>query len=124
MAGSTGVDASAGVTLSGWPHVAQSIATILTTRIGARVMRRDFGSDLMSLVDAPISDRVVLAMFVAAATALNRWEPRFSLDRVAIAAAGAEGGILLVLSGTYFPRGHLGDFNVQEDAQTRVVVSQ
>ncbi|PTW53920.1 hypothetical protein C8N35_11540 [Breoghania corrubedonensis] len=121
---SSGVDAITGQGLEGWPHVEQSIGKILTTRIGSRVMRRDFGSDIPLLIDAPMNDRVVLAVFVAAAIAIDRWEPRFALRSVAIADAGPSGSIVLALSGTYYPRGHLGDFSIEEDARTRVMVRQ
>ncbi|MEN1410054.1 GPW/gp25 family protein, partial [Pseudomonas aeruginosa] len=37
-------------------HIRQSIADILTTRIGTRVMRREYGSQLPELIDAPFND--------------------------------------------------------------------
>ncbi|MEN1450892.1 GPW/gp25 family protein, partial [Pseudomonas aeruginosa] len=36
-------------------HIRQSIAVILTTRIGTRVMRREYGSQLPELIDAPFN---------------------------------------------------------------------
>ncbi|MEI9428735.1 GPW/gp25 family protein [Mesorhizobium sp. Cs1299R1N3] len=108
---SLGVDRQTGGILTGWEHVKQSIEVILTTPIGSRVMRRDFGSRLMSLIDAPMNDRVVLAAYSAVADALAKWEPRYRLETVNIDAAGASGAITFLLSGTYYPRGHLGDFS-------------
>jgi phage baseplate assembly protein W len=108
---SVGVNRREGGILTGWEHVKQSIEVILTTPIGTRVMRRDFGSRLTSLIDAPMNDRVVLAAYSAVADALARWEPRYRLDTVKIEAAGAGGAITFILSGTYYPRGHLGDFS-------------
>ncbi|MCP6362631.1 GPW/gp25 family protein, partial [Klebsiella pneumoniae] len=73
MADSTGVNAATGAALTDWAHVQQSIKKILTTPIGSRVMRRDFGSDLPDLVDQKMIQRNVLAVYSAAATAIARW---------------------------------------------------
>lgn len=50
-----GMDATTGKPLSGDAHLAQSVADILTTPIGSRVMRRSYGSLIPSLIDAPIN---------------------------------------------------------------------
>ncbi|NBO96416.1 MAG: phage baseplate protein, partial [Betaproteobacteria bacterium] len=39
-----GINAQTGQPLAGIDHLRQSIRDILTTRIGTRVMRRDYGS--------------------------------------------------------------------------------
>lgn len=118
---STGIDRATGRPLADFDHVRQSIARILTTRIGTRVMRRDFGSKVPDLVDAKMTRRSVLAVYSAAAEALEAWEPRFRL--VAAAIVGAEPGTIdLELSGIYFPRGHLGDWSSAEDATMRVTI--
>ncbi len=102
-----------GPTVDGWAHVQQSIADILRTPVGARVMRRDYGSRLPDLVDALPTDRTLLALWVAVAEALDRWEPRFSVERIGLgsleAADMADGRVTLEMIGTYYPRGHLGD---------------
>lgn len=122
MADSAGIHSVSGAQLVDWPHTQQSIAKILTTPIGARVMRRDFGSELFDLVDRKMTERSILAIYGAAATAIARWEPRFRLRRAAIVNAGADGRIDLALMGTYFPRGHLGDFTVAEDRTARILI--
>ena len=121
MADSTGVNAATGAALTGWQHVQQSIKKILTTPIGSRVMRREFGSDLPDLVDSKMIQRNVLAVYSAAATAIARWEPRFRMRGGADERAEPTGVLALVIYGTYFPRGHLGDYSVAEDATARVV---
>jgi len=108
---SVGINRATGRPLADWEHVKQSIAVILTTALGTRVMRRDFGSRLMSLIDAPTNDRVILAAYSAIAEAIERQELRYRLDAVTIAEASADGAITFNLSGTYYPRGHLGDFS-------------
>lgn len=67
-----------------------------------------------------MNDATILQVFVACAEAIQKWEPRFRLDRVTIGEAGADGKIGLNLFGTYYPRGHLGDFTVEEKRSTTV----
>lgn len=119
---SFGVNAETGAALEGWPHVLQSIRKILTTSIGTRVMRREFGSELMSLIDAPMEGRVLLALYVATANAIARWEPRFRLSAVTLLRVDAQGRVHLLLTGTYFPRGHLGDFTAATSERTAEVL--
>ncbi|MBX8827533.1 GPW/gp25 family protein, partial [Ochrobactrum sp. SFR4] len=121
MADSTGVNAFTGQKLSDWAHVEQSINIILTTPIGSRVMRRDFGSNLPDLVDRKLTPRGVLAVYSAAALAIDKYEPRFQLTKASITAVNHTGHIGLSLFGTYYPRGHLGDYSIAEDKTTRIV---
>ncbi|MBG4169896.1 GPW/gp25 family protein, partial [Pseudomonas aeruginosa] len=46
-------------------HIRQAIADILTTRIGTRVMRREYGSQLPELIDAPFNDTTRLQVYAA-----------------------------------------------------------
>ncbi len=50
-----GTDANTGKALSGLEHLRQSVRDILTTPIGTRVMRREYGSQLYALIDAPLN---------------------------------------------------------------------
>lgn len=124
MADSTGVNAETGKVLTDWEHVQQSIRIILTTPIGSRVMRRDFGSNLPDLIDRKLTPRGVLAIYSATALALIRWEPRFQIFKAAITTADQNGHIHLALYGTYFPRGHLGDYSVAKDKSMRVEIKK
>ncbi len=123
MAASVGLHWETGHPITGWDHVVQSIIMILTTPVGSRVMRREFGSEVPSLIDRPITPRVILAVYAATANALRRWEPRFRLTRCELAQATATGRLHLVLYGDYMPRGHLGDYTVegQREATVRMV---
>jgi phage baseplate assembly protein W len=71
-----GTDKNTGKALDGKAHLRQSITDILNTRIGTRVMRRDYGSDLPNLIDNPINDEFAVDLYVALAEALDKWEPR------------------------------------------------
>ena len=94
----TGMDAATGAPLTGDAHLAQSIGDILTTPIGSRVMRRDYGSALFELLDAPVNALTRLRLFAATAVALARWEPRLRLTRVGLdARAGAR--VVLAIEG-------------------------
>lgn len=121
MANSTGVSAALGSLAGDWSHVQQSVAKILTTPLGSRVMRRDFGSAITDLIDAKMTSGNVLAIYAAAAVAIEKWEPRFRVSRARIGRVGADGVIAMELFGLYFPLGHRGNFDVAEDASTRVV---
>lgn len=121
MPDSVGIDAATGRLLTDWDHTQQSIGKIVQTAIGARVMRRDFGSDLPDLVDTKMIRKNILAVYSAAAAAIQQWEPRFRMKSGAVRSVGADGTIGLVISGTYFPRGHVGDYSVAQDATARVV---
>lgn len=99
-----GMNAADGTALSGLDHLRQSVRDILTTRVGTRVMRRDYGSDLPRLVDRPMNPALTLDLYAATAKALRRWEPRLRLLRVAIADA-RPGRIELYLECRYLPEG-------------------
>ena len=95
----TGTDARTGAPFAGLAHLAQSIGDILTTPIGSRVMRRDYGSALFELIDAPTNALTRLRLFAATASALARWEPRLRLTRVGVATASAAGALTLAIEG-------------------------
>ncbi|TPK15168.1 baseplate assembly protein [Mesorhizobium sp. B2-5-9] len=120
MADSTGISGITGAPLTDWQHVEQSIAVILTTPPGSRVMRREFGSNIRDLIDAKMVQRNVLAVYSAAAVAISRWEPRFRVTSASVSKLTAGGVTALEIFGTYFPRGHLGDYSIAQDASTRV----
>ena len=95
-----GTDATTGKPLSGIDHLRQSVADILTTPIGTRVMRRDYGSQLPGLVDAPLNGSTILDLYAATADALARWEPRFRLTRC-VASMPEMGRVVLELTGVH-----------------------
>ena len=89
-----------GGTIGDLDLISQSIADILTTRIGTRVMRREYGSLLPELVDHPFNDATRLRVYAATVMALMRWEPRISLNRVQFLGANLQGQSVLDLEGT------------------------
>jgi phage baseplate assembly protein W len=93
--GMTGMSKQTGAAIDGNAHIAQSVADILSTPLGSRIMRRDYGSLLFDLIDQPLNGAVRALMIGASATALARWEPRLRLRRITLA-GDLSGGILSV----------------------------
>ncbi len=85
-------------------HLRQSVRDILTTPIGSRVMRREYGSRLFELIDAPYSPATRLAIIAATAEALMAWEPRIEVGDITLR-SHAPGLILIDLVGRYLPEG-------------------
>ena len=99
-----GMDRNTGKTLSGIDHLKQSIQDILTTPIGTRVMRRDYGSELFSLIDAPLNKATKVDIYSATADALAKWESRFSLQQVDVFSEDSS-SIAIYIKGVYLPTG-------------------
>lgn len=73
-----------GETITGIEYLRQSVWRILSTPLGTRVMRPEFGSRLPDLVDYPFNNSTRLAMEAATSDALARWEPTFDIDEVEV----------------------------------------
>ncbi|NJR20497.1 MAG: phage baseplate protein [Hyphomonadaceae bacterium] len=78
-------------------HLSQSIADILTTPVGSRVLRRNYGSRLVDLLDRPINGATIVELVAATAEALAAWEPRIRLTRVQVQEANGAGRCTLML---------------------------
>lgn len=89
-----------GGTISPQDHIRQSVADILTTRLGSRVMRREYGSQLVDLIDQPGNRNTLLLAYAAIAMSLVRWEPRIRLSRIQLSAATMAGQYELTLEAT------------------------
>lgn len=88
-----GMNAHTGEPLEGQAHLEQSIYDILSTPIGSRVMRRDYGSRLIDLVDRPLSQSTIADIQAAIAMALTTQEPRIRLTRVQVELSNNDIGI-------------------------------
>lgn len=98
----TGMSATTGRSLGGIDHVRQSIRDILSTPMGTRVMRRDYGSELPELIDQPMHRATLLRLAAASYLALMRWEPRLKVTRIAVLPDTAQHGRLTIdLQGSY-----------------------
>lgn len=101
-----GTDSATGKPLQGIDHLRQSIRDILTTPIGSRVMRREYGSRLYELVDAPMTRETLLDIYAATAEALIRWESRLRITQISTTSAGP-GQIDIAITGEYLPNGEV-----------------
>ncbi len=90
--------------MDGVQHLRQSVHDILSTPIGTRVHRRDYGSDIPRLIDRPVNAATIVDIYAAAAKALHRWEPRLKLSRIRLSTA-APGRVELSIEGEYRPDG-------------------
>ena len=95
-----GMDRRTGQPLSSVAHLRQSIEDILTTPLGSRRMRPEYGSQLRRYVDLPVNEGWKSAVQAEVARALGRWEPRLKLERVKVVAV-LDGQVSLALSGRY-----------------------
>ncbi|MCS6260683.1 hypothetical protein G3479_15715 [Shewanella baltica] len=86
-----GMNRFTGRALNESQHISQSIQDILTTPLGSRVMRRDYGSAIFELIDQPQSAAVKLQIMAAAVIALTRWEPRIRITEIEVIAGDLNG---------------------------------
>ena len=99
-----GMNVNNGKSISGIEHLKQSIRDILTTPVGSRVMRRDYGCNLFKYTDNPLSPGVIADIISETAIALNAWEPRIGVKTVTVEKVG-NGSLSLNISGVYKPDG-------------------
>ena len=105
------INKHSGTNTEPFEHLQQSIGDILLTPLGSRIMRRHYGSELFSLIDAAHNATSRVRLYAAVATALARWEPRLHLMRVQLADADTNGRIAFEIDGY----AHVGGqtFNLQ-----------
>ena len=94
----TGMNRDDGTALSDISHIRQSVRDILLTPQGSRLARREYGSLMMRLIDAPQNPVTRLQVIAATYTALSRWEPRIQLDSVTLQ-TGSDGTLTVELTG-------------------------
>lgn len=66
-------------------HLRQSIYDILTTPMGSRLIRREYGSLLPFLIDEPVNPATKLKIMSAIATSIIKYEPRVKVSQVTLA---------------------------------------
>lgn len=95
-----GMDCRTGQPLAGIAHLRQSIEDILSTPLGSRRMRPEYGSQLRRYIDLPVNEGWKSAVQAEVARALGRWEPRLQLERVRVLSV-LDGQVNLALNGRY-----------------------
>lgn len=100
MATLVGVDRRTGKAISGIDHLHQSIEDLITTRIGSRVIRPEYGSYLPAMVDLGITPGLASAYQAEVSRAIQRWYPIFAIKSVrAVSITG--GQITFSIAGIY-----------------------
>lgn len=94
------MNAQTGKQITGVEHLKQSIQDILTTPIGTRVMRRNYGSRLFEIIDSPLLDNTFIEVKAAVADALGKWESRIALKKINVVKV-EQGYLELELYGKY-----------------------
>jgi len=115
-----GTNRETGARLDGWPHVAQALGDIFTTRYGERVMRRYLGSLVPNLLGENMVPETFVKFFAAVGVALEQ-EPRVKLIKVTPLSVARDGRAGVRIELEYRPRGHLGDFTPA--GRKRVILS-
>jgi phage baseplate assembly protein W len=118
-----GTNRVTGKLLTGFAHVVQSLWVLFTTRVNTRVMRLRYGSDIPGLIDHPGNRASIALLYSALVSATIQWEPGFRFTQLSIDSAGADGHFVLSFNGIYYPRGHLGDYSVAENATLRFLAA-
>ncbi|KZL17692.1 hypothetical protein PsAD2_03029 [Pseudovibrio axinellae] len=106
---------------SGWENTTDCILTTLKAELGSYAQRRDWGCDISKLIDKPQHQDLIVDFYFSIALALQprlvrgTWygEPRFHLENISIDAS-VPAKLTTILSGIYFPLGHLGSFERAE----------
>ena len=98
-------------------EIEESIHLILATSPGERPMRPEFGCSVHDHVFAPANAATAGDIAYAVRVALDRWEPRISLENVAVNFDGVDAGLLLIdvqytIRGTNDPRNLVFPFYV------------
>ncbi|EBW2465773.1 GPW/gp25 family protein [Salmonella enterica] len=93
-----GMSRNDGQVIADTDHLRQSVRDILLTPQGSRIARREYGSLLSALIDQPQNPALRLQIMSAVYVALNRWEPRLTLDSITIN-GNFDGSMVVELTG-------------------------
>ncbi|MBM7198314.1 GPW/gp25 family protein [Citrobacter freundii] len=93
-----GMSRNDGQAIADTDHLRQSVRDILLTPQGSRLARREYGSLLSALIDQPQNPALRLQIMSAVYVALNRWEPRLTLDSITIN-GNFDGSMVVELTG-------------------------
>jgi uncharacterized protein len=83
-------------TVFGVEDIEQSLAILLATRRGERVMQDDYGSDLSEFLFGEISQGLIGRVRSVVADAILHHEPRIAVDDIEVSEHGMRDGLLLI----------------------------
>ena len=99
-----GMNINTGRSIEDMEHLRQSITNILSTPIGSRIMRRDYGSRLFKRLDAPLTGELLAEIYADVVDALFSYEPRFEVTNVSVVSMD-QGHLILDVTGKYLITG-------------------
>ena len=82
--------------IAGRPEIEQAMYLVLATTPGERPMRPEFGCRLREYVFAPADESTAALIAAEVMAALTRWEPRITVDDVAVTADGEQSSTLWI----------------------------
>lgn len=82
--------------VAGVPDIHQSLHILLSTRLGERVMREDYGCDLSGLLFEEIDQGLINRITSLVTDAILYHEPRVNLEKIKVAPSETEQGLLLI----------------------------
>lgn len=92
------VNAKGGLSYSNGPdRIQDAIWIVLSTALGERVMREDFGAGVNDYVFQSNSDLMRAQLAAAVSAALTKWEPRIQLAGVTVQAGSEPSQVLIVI---------------------------
>ena len=92
------VDDRGGLALeNGTDLLASSIAVILLTSVGERVMHPEFGCPVWGLLDGRADDDALASAATSVGDALARWEPRVEVHEIRLRPERDEAGLLVAV---------------------------
>jgi phage baseplate assembly protein W len=118
---SVGLNAATGGTIEGWAHVAQSLQAVFNTRFGDRIMLEWFGSFVPAILGRNINQSEIPVFFSAFTSAIEQWEPRYSVTGLEVLSINRSGELRMSITGEYRPRALLGD--TRPDGLRTLVIS-
>jgi uncharacterized protein len=79
----------------GQEDIIQSIMLLLSTRMGERLMRPEFGCDLSRYVFGEMNDGMKASIRSAIIDALLRYEPRIKVNKITVTESATNTGVLV-----------------------------
>lgn len=110
------LDRHTGAVIDNLSSAYQGVEVIFSTRLGERVMRREFGAGIAELLGRLVTPALFAAFTQLVGTAIDLWEPRFRVRRIFLTGTVdglRQGSSSLSIEVDYRPRGHLGDTRVE-----------
>ncbi|MGH0004070.1 GPW/gp25 family protein [Pseudovibrio ascidiaceicola] len=115
-----GMDPRTGKEITGIEHVTVCLRNLFQTSPRTLPLLLDYGSKLRSLVDKPVTEEFRLEVSVAIVEAIEKEEPRLRPVRVTLSGDLKAGDAFVELEAIYYPLGHLGNHDAQENVNLKV----